>query len=129
MPRRRTARAATRAHAASPQGVPAAGVLNLKWRDSALGFTGALTWGPSSAVIRAAVIDLQTGTQIGNYAVPAIINQQGPVDYVVSADFAVPGRQHDARAAHAYLEAARARAAGRVAQRFLQNCPRPGECY
>ena len=122
------ATAPQRPGAAQSQGVPAAGTVNLKWRDSALGFTGALTWNPSSALIRAAVTDLRTGTLIGNYAVPAVINQQGPTDYVVSADFSVPG-DSTTPGPHTHTSRLLVRAQQDGSLRFLQNCPRPGECY
>lgn len=112
----------------APQGVPAAGVLNLQWRDHALGFSGALTWNPSSAMLRVAVVDLKTGARIGNYAVPALISQQAPVVHVVTAEFAVPG-DSATPGPHTHTSRLLIRVQPDGSLRFLQNCPRPGECY
>ena len=113
---------------AKAQGVPAAGVLNLQWKDHALGFSGSLTWSPSSAVLRAAVVDLQTGARIGNYAVPALISQQSPTEYVVSAEFAVPG-DSATPGPHTHTSRLLVRAQPDGSLRFLQNCPQPGQCF
>jgi len=102
--------------------------MNLQWRDHALGFNGSLTWNPSSALFRVAVVDLKTGTRIGNYAVPALISQQGPAEYVVSAEFAVPG-DSATPGPHTHTSRLLIRAQQDGSLRFLQNCPRPGECY
>ena len=111
-----------------PQPVPASGQLKLKWRDHALGFTGTLAWAPGTASIKASVIDLQTGQQIGNYSVPAQVMQQGPMDYVVSANFAVPGDSAPP-GPHTHTSRLLMRAQQDGSLRFLQNCPRPNDCY
>lgn len=110
------------------QSPPPSGALNLKWRDSALGFSGTLAWTPASALLRAAVVDLRTGTLIGNYSVPALINQQGPTEYMVTAEFAVPG-DSTTPGPHTHTSRLLVRAQQDGSLRFLQNCPRPGECY
>jgi hypothetical protein len=121
-------KAAPQAASRAPQPVPQAGVLNLQWRDHALAFSGSLTWNPSSAVFRVAVADLRTGAPIGNYAVPAQIAQQGPMEYVVSGEFAVPG-DSATPGPHSHTSRLLLRAQQDGSLRFLQNCPRPGECY
>ena len=122
MPAKRPAPARTQ------QGVPASGTMNLQWRDHALAFSGSLTWSPSSAMLRVNVTDMKTGTRIGNYAVPALISQQGPAEYIVSADFAVPG-DSATPGPHTHTSRLRVRAEQDGSLRFLQNCPRQGECY
>jgi hypothetical protein len=102
--------------------------VNLQWRDSALGFNGTLTWSPSNAVLRAAVVDLRTGVSIGAYAVPARVSQQGPVEYLVSAEFAVPG-DSTTPGPHTHTSRLLLRAEQDGSVRMVQNCPRPGECY
>ena len=120
--------AAEKAASEKAQGVPASGTMNLQWRDHALRFSGSLTWSPSSAMLRADVTDLKTGARIGNYAVPALISPQGPAEYIVSADFAVPG-DSTTPGPHTHTSRLRVRAKQDGSLRFLQNCPRPGECY
>jgi len=110
------------------QGVPPSGVVSLQWRDHALGFNGSLTWSPSSAVLRAAVVDLKTGIRIGTYAVPARVLQQGPVEYLVSAEFAVPG-DSTTPGPHTHTSRLLLRAQQDGSVRVVQNCPRPGDCY
>ena len=73
-------------------------------------------------------MDLRTGTLIGNYTVPALINPNGPMDYVVTAEIAVPG-DSTTPGPHTHTSRLMVRAQQDGTLRFLQNCPRPGECY
>lgn len=110
------------------QPVAASGVLSLQWRDHALGYSGNLSWNPSSALLQVNVVDLRTGTHIGNYAVPASVFQQAPMEYLVSAQFAVPG-DSTTPGPHAHTSRLLLRAQQDGSLRFLRNCPQPGECY
>ena len=112
----------------APQPVPPSGVLNLQWRDHALGFRGNLSWSPGASLLRVTVVDLQTGMSLGDYAVPAMIAQQGPMEYVVSGQFAVPGDSMTP-GPHTHTSRLILRAQQDGSLRFLQNCPKPGECY
>ena len=103
-------------------------MLSLQWRDHALGYSGNLSWNPSSALLQVNVVDLRTGTHIGNYAVPASVFQQAPMEYLVSAQFAVPG-DSTTPGPHAHTSRLLLRAQQDGSLRFLRNCPQPGECY
>ena len=107
---------------------PASGKMNLQWRDSALGYSGSLTWTPTSATLRAVVTDLRTGQQIGNYSVPAVISTVSPAEYAVSGNFAVPG-DSTTPGPHTHTARLLVRLQPDGSLRFTQNCPRPGECY
>jgi hypothetical protein len=113
---------------AAPAAVPPSGVLNLQWRDHALGYRGNLSWNPGSAMFRVSVVDLQSGTALGNFAVPAMISQQGASEYVVSGQFAVSGDSMTP-GPHTHTSRLILRAQQDGSLRFLQNCPKPGECY
>jgi hypothetical protein len=110
------------------QAVPASGTVNVKWRDHALSYSGTLAWNPSSALLQVSVVDLQTGRPIGNYNVPAAVAQVAPTDYVVSAQFAVPG-DSATPGPHTHMSRLLFKAQPDGSIRLMQNCPRPGECY
>ena len=111
--------------AASP---PPSGSMNLQWRDHALAFSGTLTWTPASATLRANVSDLHTGAPIGSYNVPAHIMSTAPAEYAVVGEFAVPGDSMTP-GPHSHTSRLIVRLDGDGSLRFVQNCPRPNQCY
>jgi hypothetical protein len=110
------------------QAVPASGRMNVSWRDHARGFRGTFAWTPSSALLQVSISDLRTGLAIGNYSVPALVSQIAPTDYVVSAQFAVPG-DSTTPGPHTHYSRLLFRAQRDGSVQLVQNCPRPGECY
>ena len=79
-------------------------------------------------MLRVNVVDLQTRAAIGNYAVPATVAQVAPTDYVVSAQFAVPGGS-TTPGPHTHVSRLLFKAQQDGSIRLIQNCPQPGQCY
>jgi hypothetical protein len=123
-----TPRASAPREARGTQSVPSSGTVDVNWRDHALGFSGTLAWTPSTALLRVSVVDLQTRTPIGSYAVPATVAQVAPTDYVVSAHFAVPG-DSTTPGPHTHVSKLLFKAQQDGSIRLIQNCPQPGQCY
>jgi hypothetical protein len=102
--------------------------LKLAWHDHALRFTGVLTGSAGAGTLRATVWDLRTGQRIGNYDVPVTVVKQGPSDYVVSGNFAIPG-DSVTPTPHTHTSRLHLRSEQDGTVRFIQNCPQPGQCY
>lgn len=102
--------------------------LRLAWHDHALRFTGILTGSAGAGMLRATIWDLRTGQRIGNYDVPVTIVKQGPSDYVVSGNFAIPG-DSVTPTPHTHTSRLHLRSEQDGAVRLIQNCPQPGQCY
>jgi hypothetical protein len=79
-------------------------------------------------LFQVSVADLQSGASLGNYSVPAMIAQLGPSEYAVSGQFAVPG-DSATPGPHTHVSRLIVRAQQDGSLRFIQNCPKPGECY
>jgi hypothetical protein len=74
------------------------------------------------------VYDLKTGTQIGNYTVPAIVTKQG-TDFVISGSFAIPGDSVTPQP-HTHTSRLLLRRQTDGSLRFVENCPPAGkQCY
>ena len=102
--------------------------LKLDWQDSALRFSGVLTAGRGASSLRATIWDLRTGARIGDYDVPVNVQKQGASDYVVSGDFSIPG-DSTTPSPHTHTSRLLLRSQADGSVRFIQNCPRAGECY
>jgi hypothetical protein len=103
--------------------------MNLDWNDNAIRYSGTLSWTNADASLRFTAYDARTGSRIGNYTLPAQIPPQGRSNYVVSGSISVSGDSvspypHE-HSINLYFNAGQ----GDGSLRFVQNCPRPGECY
>ena len=102
--------------------------MNLDWNDNAIRYSGTLSWTNADASLRFTAYDARTGTRIGNYTLPAQVPAQG-IKYVVSGSISVSGDSvspypHE-HSINLYFNIGQ----GDGSLRFVQNCPRPGECY
>jgi hypothetical protein len=102
--------------------------MRISWYDHALRYSGVLTGSAGFGTLRATVWDLRTGAQIGNYEVPVTVTRQGASDFVVSGNFSIP---KDSVTPHPHVHTPRLflRTQPDGTLRFIQNCPRAGECY
>jgi TIR domain-containing protein len=102
--------------------------MRISWYDHALRFSGTLKGNPSSASLQATVWDLKTGTQLGNYDVPATVTKQGN-DLVVAGNFSVP---RDSVTPYPHMHTSRLvlRRQTDGSLRYIENCPQVGkQCY
>ncbi len=102
--------------------------MNLEWNDNAIRYSGTLSWTNADASLRFTAYDARTGSRIGNYTLPAQV-PQGRSNYVVSGSISVSGDSvspypHE-HSINLYFNTGQ----GDGSLRFVQNCPRPGECY
>jgi hypothetical protein len=102
-------------------------IFTMEWRDHALRYDGTVKWSTSDANLKATVFDLGTGSRIGDYDVPGTVSKEGASDYIVSGDFSIPGDSVSPYP-HSHTVRLTMRMQGGM-PRFIQNCPRPGECY
>ncbi len=100
---------------------------SMEWRDHALRYVGTVKWSMSDANLKATVYDLGTGLRLGDYDVPATVSREGASEYVVSGDFSIP-RDSTSPYPHTHTVRLMLRVQDGL-PRFIQNCPRPGECY
>ncbi len=103
--------------------------MNLDWNDNAIRYSGTLSWTNADASLRFTAYDARTGSRIGNYTLPAQVPTQGKSNYVVSGSISVSGDSvspypHE-HSINLYFNTGQ----GDGSLRFVQNCPRPGECY
>ena len=124
--------AARQAEAARQQAAarPAQGgtTMRISWYDHALRFSGTLSGKPGSASLQATIYDLKTGTQLGNYDVPATVTKQGN-DFVVSGNFSVP-RDSVTPYPHVHTSRLVLRRQSDGTLRYMENCPQVGkQCY
>jgi hypothetical protein len=112
----------------APKAVPTSGTASVNWRDHALGYGGTLAWNATGAMLQVSVVDLSTNTPIGSYRVPAYVAQLNPTEYMVTAQFAVPG-DSTTPGPHTHMSRLLFRAQNDGSVRLIQNCPRQGECY
>jgi hypothetical protein len=103
--------------------------MNLDWNDNAIRYSGTLSWTNADASLRFTAYDARTGARIGNYTLPAQVPTQGRSNYVVSGSISVSGDSvspypHE-HSINLYFNTGQ----GDGSLRFVQNCPRPGECY
>jgi TIR domain-containing protein len=103
--------------------------MNLEWNDNAIRYSGTLSWTNADASLRFTAYDARTGSRIGNYTLPAQVPTQGRSNYVVSGSISVSGDSvspypHE-HSINLYFNTGQ----GDGSLRFVQNCPRPGECY
>ncbi len=103
--------------------------MNLDWNDNAIRYSGTLSWTSADASLRFTAYDARTGSRIGNYTLPAQVPTQGRSNYVVSGSISVSSDSvspypHE-HSINLYFNTGQ----GDGSLRFIQNCPRPGECY
>jgi hypothetical protein len=103
--------------------------MNLDWNDNAIRYSGTLSWTNADASLRFTAYDARTGARIGNYTLPAQVPTQGRSNYLVSGSISLSGDSvspypHE-HSINLYFNTGQ----GDGSLRFLQNCPRPGECY
>jgi chemotaxis protein histidine kinase CheA len=102
--------------------------MRINWYDHALRFSGTLIGKSSAASLQATVYDIKTGTQIGNYDVPASVTKQG-TDFVVSGTFNVP-KDSVTPYPHSHTSRLVLRKQNDGSLRYIENCPQVGkQCY
>jgi chemotaxis protein histidine kinase CheA len=120
---------AARQQAAAKQQKQSGGVtMRISWYDHALRFSGTLIGKQNNASLQATVFDIKTGTQIGNYDVPASVTKQG-TDFVVSGTFNVP-KDSVTPYPHSHTSRLVLRPQNDGSLRYIENCPQVGkQCY
>ncbi len=103
------------------------GALNLAWQDGSLRYVGTITPNGSNVTVRATVYDLRTSARIGDYVVSAMV-QQGQSEYMVTANFAVPG-DSTTPGPHTHTSQLLLRARPDGSLRLVQNCIPNGKCF
>ena len=102
--------------------------MRISWYDHALRFSGTLIGKQNNASLQATVYDIKTGTQIGNYDVPASVTKQG-TDFVVSGTFNVP-KDSVTPYPHSHTSRLVLRPQNDGSLRYIENCPQVGkQCY
>ena len=121
--------AARQQAAAKQQQQQSGGVtMRINWYDHALRFSGTLIGKANSASLQATVYDIKSGTQIGNYDVPASVTKQGN-DFVVSGTFNVP-KDSVTPYPHSHTSRLVLRKQNDGSLRYIENCPQAGgQCY